>query len=141
MGPKFVKNNDQSGAKSGDHTHTAIGWAWSLRSKVGLSTATRNAELDPQSDDSCRQHIWLEVAVMSRSAGPITTWQAARARIDGFSSRPNRPANDPEVIEAYQQLKFFRLKDHVEEVLAAGPPLTEEQCRHLADMLLAGGEN
>jgi hypothetical protein len=23
LGPEFVKNDDQSGAKSGDHTHTA----------------------------------------------------------------------------------------------------------------------
>ena len=26
MGPKLVKNNDQSGAKSGDHTHWADSW-------------------------------------------------------------------------------------------------------------------
>ena len=76
---------------------------------------------------------------MPRSPGPATTWQAARARIGGFSSRPNRPPDDPEVVEAYRQLKYLRFRERVEEVLAAEPRLTEQQRRELAELLLTAG--
>lgn len=68
-----------------------------------------------------------------------TSWRTERARIAGMSSRPNRPPDDPELIEARRNLRALRLEDHVRKVLAGAPPLTDEQRERIAELLRAGG--
>lgn len=68
-----------------------------------------------------------------------TTWQAERARIAGLSSRPNRPADDPQIVEARRNLKALRLEEHVKKVLADAPPLSDEQRNRIAALLRIGG--
>jgi hypothetical protein len=68
-----------------------------------------------------------------------TTWQTERARIAGLSSRPNRPADDPQIVEARRNLKALRLEEHVKKVLADAPPLSDEQRNRIAALLRIGG--
>jgi hypothetical protein len=68
-----------------------------------------------------------------------TTWQSERARIAGLSGRPNRSADDPDIVEARRNLKALRLEDHVKKVLADAPPLTDEQRDRIASLLRMGG--
>jgi hypothetical protein len=68
-----------------------------------------------------------------------TTWQSERARIAGLSSRPNRPPNDPAIVEARRNLKALRLEEHVTKVLADAPPLSDEQRNRIAALLRTGG--
>ncbi|MCP9272780.1 hypothetical protein [Mycolicibacterium arenosum] len=70
---------------------------------------------------------------------PATTWQQERARIAGFSSRPNRPPDDPELVEARRNMRALKLEDDVRKVLAGEPALSPEQCQRIADVLTAGG--
>lgn len=70
---------------------------------------------------------------------PATTWRSERARIAGLSSRPNRPPNDPELVEARRNLRALRLQEHVEKVLAQAPPLNDEQRNRIASLLRVGG--
>ncbi len=67
------------------------------------------------------------------------TWQSERARIAGLSSRPNRSADDPAIVEARRNLKALRLEDHIKKVLADAPPLTDEQRNSIAALLRMGG--
>jgi hypothetical protein len=68
-----------------------------------------------------------------------TSWRSERARIAGMSSRPNRPPDDPELIAARRSLRALRLEEHVQEVLAGAPPLSDEQRERIAALLRAGG--
>jgi hypothetical protein len=68
-----------------------------------------------------------------------SSWTVERARIAGMSSRPNRPPNDPELVEARRNLRALRLEDHVRKVLAGAPPLTDDQRERIAELLRAGG--
>lgn len=72
-------------------------------------------------------------------ATPTTSWRTERARIAGMSSRPNRPPDDPDLIEARRNLRALRLEEHVQKVLAEAPPLSEEQRNHIAALLRVGG--
>jgi len=49
---------------------------------------------------------------------PSSSWTVERARIAGMSSRPNRPPDDPDLLAAKRNLKFLRLLEHIEKVLA-----------------------
>lgn len=72
--------------------------------------------------------VYLEGSVMPSSS----SWTVERARIGGMSSRPNRPPDDPELIEARRSLRFLRLEEHVKRVLAGEPALSDEQREHIA---------
>ena len=63
---------------------------------------------------------------------PSSSWTVERARIAGMSSRPNRPPDDPDLLAAKRNLKFLRLLEHIEKVLATDPPLSDEQREQLA---------
>ena len=62
-GPKFVKNNDQSGAKSGDHTQTG-----SLALGAGLAGLGGSAAVRARARDHGGDGPW------SGSPGPWTRW-------------------------------------------------------------------
>lgn len=68
-----------------------------------------------------------------------TTWQRERAKVASLTR--SRPADDPELVEARRTLKALRLEDHVREVVASWPPLTDEQADRIAGILrpVAGG--
>ena len=68
-----------------------------------------------------------------------TTWRTERARIAGMSSRPNRPPDDPELIEARRNLRALKLEEHVEKVLNGAPPLSDQQRERIAALLHVGG--
>ncbi|OBF95110.1 hypothetical protein A5790_01840 [Mycobacterium sp. 852002-51152_SCH6134967] len=68
-----------------------------------------------------------------------TTWQTERARIAGMSSRPNRPPDDPDLVEARRNMRALKLEADVLKVLAGQPPLSEEQRFRIAELLIAGG--
>jgi hypothetical protein len=70
---------------------------------------------------------------------PNNTWQSERARIAGLSSRPNRPPDDPQLVEARLNLRALRLEEHVRKVLADAPPLSDEQRNRIAALLRTGG--
>jgi hypothetical protein len=59
-----------------------------------------------------------------------------RARVAGLSQRHD--PGDPELVEAQTNLKTMMLRRHIEKVLDAAPPLTQEQRNRLA-LLLQGG--
>lgn len=65
------------------------------------------------------------------------SWTAERARIAGMTR--SRPADDPELVEARQNLKALRLEEHVRKVLAEAPRPTEEQLQRIASLLRTGG--
>lgn len=65
------------------------------------------------------------------------SWQVERARIASLSHR--RPANDPELIDARQNLKAIRLEEHVRSVVESWPPLRPAQAARVAALLLQGG--
>lgn len=69
---------------------------------------------------------------------PTTTWRQERARIAGMSSRPNRPPDDPELIEARRNLRALKLEDDVRKVLAGEPALSAEQRHRIAEVLVGG---
>lgn len=60
-----------------------------------------------------------------------------RNRLGGL--RRYHPPDHPKVIEARRELDVCNLADHVAEVVAGWPPLTEEQLDHIAGLLRAGG--
>lgn len=60
-----------------------------------------------------------------------------RARVASLSR--DRKPDDPELVQAKQNLAALTLTQHVERVLAAAPPLTDEQAQRIAALLLAGG--
>jgi hypothetical protein len=65
------------------------------------------------------------------------TWQVERARIASLSHR--RPADDPELVTARQNLKALRLEEHVREKVSSWPPLRPEQAERVAGLLRSGG--
>ena len=56
-----------------------------------------------------------------------------RARIGALSR--SRTDDDPELVDARRNLAELRLAEHIEKVLAAAPPLTDEQRTALAELL------
>jgi hypothetical protein len=70
---------------------------------------------------------------------PNNTWKSERARIAGLSARPNRPPDDPKLVEARLNLRALRLEEHVRKVLADAPPLSDEQRNRIVALLRFGG--
>lgn len=60
-----------------------------------------------------------------------------RARVASLSR--DRKPDDPELIQARQNLAALTLAQHVERVLAAAPPLTDEQRTRISALLRTGG--
>lgn len=73
------------------------------------------------------------------STPATTSWRSERARIAGFSSRPNRRPDDPDLVEARRNMRALKLEDDVRKVLAGEPALNAEQRQRIADVLTAGG--
>ena len=65
------------------------------------------------------------------------SWTEARARVASWSR--DRPADDPDLLDARRRLKQLRLAEHVQKAVAEAPALTEEQCREIAALLRGGG--
>ncbi len=67
------------------------------------------------------------------------TWTAERARVASLSR--SRPADDPDLAAARQNLRAARAEDYVRELVESAPPLSLEQRARLAVLLLpTGGE-
>jgi hypothetical protein len=73
---------------------------------------------------------------------PTKPWTHDRAQIAaitrGIRAGERRP-DDPQLDDAYRNLREKRLAEHIEKVLAQAPPLTAEQRDRLATILTAGG--
>lgn len=65
-----------------------------------------------------------------------TTWRSERARLAALTR--HKDPDDPEIGEARRDLRATRLEMHVRETVDAALPLTEEQRRRLAVLLLGG---
>ena len=61
------------------------------------------------------------------------SWTAERARYASLTR--SRDPDDPELLEARRNLRAERLADYIEKILAAAPPLTDEQRSRLAELL------
>ena len=66
-----------------------------------------------------------------------TSWTAERARVASLTR--SRPANDPDLIRARQNLRALRLADDIRRALADDPSLTEQHRQELASLLLNSG--
>ncbi len=65
------------------------------------------------------------------------SWTAERARIAGLSR--SRTADDPDLINARQNLRVERAADYIKRTVDAAPPLTAAQRNKLC-LLLGGGD-
>lgn len=61
----------------------------------------------------------------------------ARARRAGLHARPK---TDPDLKKAERDLAAAKASAHIEKILAAAPPLTDEQRIRLAELLKPAGE-
>lgn len=61
------------------------------------------------------------------------SWTAERARVAALTR--SRPADDPDLIRARQNLRTERLADAIRATVDAAPPLTVEQRDRLALLL------
>lgn len=59
-----------------------------------------------------------------------------RARVAALSR--DRAADDPELVEARRSLRAELLMQHMRELVASAPPLTNEQVEAIAALLRAG---
>ena len=75
------------------------------------------------------------MAISSAKAVPRATIASIKREI----RNGNRPADDPQLIEARRELAYVRLLEEVEEVIRDWPALTDEQCRSIVALLNAGG--
>lgn len=65
-----------------------------------------------------------------------------RAKVGALTRAVNngeRPANDPELVEAKRNLAAESLARHAREIVAGWPPLTPDQIETVARILRAGG--
>lgn len=62
----------------------------------------------------------------------------ARARGKVAALTRSRSTDDPDLVGARRELATSSLTDHIERVLAAAPPLTNEQRRRLAGLFTGG---
>jgi hypothetical protein len=70
-----------------------------------------------------------------------SSWRSERSRVAALERgirAGERPADDPALIEARRNLRALRLQEHVAEVVAGWPPLTDEQLDTIAGLLRAG---
>lgn len=61
-----------------------------------------------------------------------------RARVAGLTRavrNGERPADDPDLLDAKQRLREATIAVYIEKTLAAWPPLTDEQRTRLAELL------
>jgi hypothetical protein len=61
----------------------------------------------------------------------------ARAKVGGLVA--HREADDPELLDARQELKAAMLRRHIRKVVAEAPPLSDDQRSALALLLLRPG--
>lgn len=66
----------------------------------------------------------------------MSTWTSERAKLASLSR--SRKPDDPDLTEARRNLRALRLEEHVREILAKAPPLTDEQRDRIAGLLRAG---
>lgn len=66
-----------------------------------------------------------------------TSWTSERAKVASWSR--NRPADDPELIEARQNLKALKLEEYVQRVVDEAPPLRPDQADRIASLLRPAG--
>jgi hypothetical protein len=50
----------------------------------------------------------------------------------------DRAPDDPVLVEARREFAFAKLSEQVAQIVSKFPPLTEEQCQKVANMLKAG---
>ena len=70
----------------------------------------------------------------------MSTWTSERARVAALKRgirAGERPADDPALTEAYRNMRALRLEEHVAKVIDGWPPLSDEQCRKVASLLIA----
>lgn len=65
------------------------------------------------------------------------SWTSQRAKVASLSR--SRPANDPELIEARQNLKALKLEEYVRNVVDQAPPLRPDQADRIAALLRPAG--
>ncbi len=65
------------------------------------------------------------------------SWTHERARVASLTR--SRPADDPELIAARQNLRTERTADYIRKTVDAAPPLTPAQLNKLC-LLLGGGD-
>lgn len=71
----------------------------------------------------------------------MSTWTTERAKVAALTRAVRageRPADDPALIEARRNLRALRLADHVADVVAGWPPLSDDQKSHIASLLRDG---
>ena len=61
------------------------------------------------------------------------SWTSERAKVASWSR--NRPADDPELVAARQNLKALKLEEYVSKVVSEAPPLTADQADRIAALL------
>ena len=64
------------------------------------------------------------------------SWTSERARVASLTR--SRAADDPDLIEARQKMRLYKLVDHVRRVVDEAPPLTADQRATLAALLVGG---
>ncbi len=69
----------------------------------------------------------------------ITNWTTPRARVGALTR--SRPADDPDLLAARQDLRVARLADYITRTVDAAPPLTADQRDRLAALLRGGGSD
>ena len=67
----------------------------------------------------------------------MSSWTTHRAKIASLSR--SRPADDPEIVAARQDLKAARLEDQIRATVDSVPSLRPEQIDHLAGLIRSGG--
>ena len=65
------------------------------------------------------------------------SWTHERAKVASLTR--SRPADDPELVEARQNLRETRLAMHIARVVNEAPPLRPEQRDRLTAILRGGG--
>ena len=61
------------------------------------------------------------------------TWTSTRARVASLTR--SRPSNDPELVEARQQLAALNIKRYAEKIMAEAPPLSVDQVNAITSAL------
>lgn len=78
--------------------------------------------------------LLVEPFFMSRNISPAVA--RARGRVAGLSR--DRDPLDPSYLDARRELAALTLEEHVARVVAAAPPLTDEQAERIAARLRTG---
>lgn len=65
-------------------------------------------------------------------------YRAKNAALTRAIRAGERPADDPELVEARQGLAFERLREQAEQIVAEFPRLTDQQIENIVALLRAG---